>query len=623
MILQTIWEVMVKNFKLIYRTKTSALVILLGPLFIVGVIGAAFSTSGLHSITIATYQYGPSEIVDDLIARLSVKDFQINRMETLESCISAVKRSEAHVCIEFPEQFDPSGNVSNEVKFHLDYSRINLAMVIWDALSQKVSKKSAEISAGIVQGMIGTIREAESGIKDSKSAVSKLASNGEEINETINDMIAQLQSFNTTSAFDEKQALSAITDAEGKVKQMKTQLDDFQLILDNTSDSIEAAKADSLSTINSISAYLENTTEVLEDFVSAAEVVCAVNPLPECAYISNYSASVESKIDEMGFLQGQLEDSKEQIESIGTAELDQADKEIEESYILLAETETTIGQMKTGLAGASATSRSLEEAKQNATRNAENMRDVLGESLKQVEGISGQLDKMAAEIGKTSSIESEKILQPIKTVLRPVTAEKGSFDFLFPSLLTLVVMFVSILLASTTVLTERESRAYFRNVIAPVPPYIFALGTLLSNLAIVLLQSFVLLGIASLMFDIQVFGDVPGLIFGLIVVSSVFILIGMIIGYSFSSEETATIASICLSIVLFMFSSLVLPIEKMAKEIAAVATASPFVLSEGVFRTILIFDAGIPWMKIGALAVFILVLSAFVIIAQRATLKNL
>ena len=52
-----IFEIVKKDFKILIRSKLSALIILLGPLIIVSLIGMAFNNSSVNNIKIGTYQF--------------------------------------------------------------------------------------------------------------------------------------------------------------------------------------------------------------------------------------------------------------------------------------------------------------------------------------------------------------------------------------------------------------------------------------------------------------------------------------------------------------------------------------------------------------------------------------
>ena len=58
------------------------------------------------------------------------------------------------------------------------------------------------------------------------------------------------------------------------------------------------------------------------------------------------------------------------------------------------------------------------------------------------------------------------------------------------------------------------------------------------------------------------------------------------------SEETATLASIILSVILFIMSSMMIPIESMNPALAGFVKLNPFVISEFLLRRSIIFNAG-------------------------------
>ena len=57
-------------------------------------------------------------------------------------------------------------------------------------------------------------------------------------------------------------------------------------------------------------------------------------------------------------------------------------------------------------------------------------------------------------------------------------------DYLYPSLIALIISFVGIILTATVVMKERTSDAFFRNIISPAPDYIFLLGTYITVLLV-------------------------------------------------------------------------------------------------------------------------------------------
>ena len=193
---------------------------------------------------------------------------------------------------------------------------------------------------------------------------------------------------------------------------------------------------------------------------------------------------------------------------------------------------------------------------------------------------------------------AEEILNPIPTKYNSVAGnEEGQtgqelkfFDYILPGLITMVIMFASILLTATLTIKERKTKAYLRSILTPTSKGIFTLGNYVTASIIILIQAIILLAITKLFFGSNI--AIPfGLTFpSILIISSFFILAGIIIGNIFSSEETGVIASVCIGIIFLISSSMIMSIEAMPKILGGIIRYTPFVLAETTLRKIAIFQ---------------------------------
>jgi hypothetical protein len=72
---------------------------------------------------------------------------------------------------------------------------------------------------------------------------------------------------------------------------------------------------------------------------------------------------------------------------------------------------------------------------------------------------------------------------------------------------------------------------------------------------------------------------------------AIFSLIGLLVGTLLTSEETTTLAGIILCVILFLFSSSIVPVESMGAIPRFFVQFNPFYLLEFLFRKVLIFGA--------------------------------
>ena len=75
-------NIVVKNLRLVLRSRTSALIVLLGPLLITFLVGASFNTSSIYDIRIGTYSSQYTELTESLLTELTDKQFTVVKYDS-------------------------------------------------------------------------------------------------------------------------------------------------------------------------------------------------------------------------------------------------------------------------------------------------------------------------------------------------------------------------------------------------------------------------------------------------------------------------------------------------------------------------------------------------------------
>jgi len=111
----------------------------------------------------------------------------------------------------------------------------------------------------------------------------------------------------------------------------------------------------------------------------------------------------------------------------------------------------------------------------------------------------------------------------------------------------------------------------------------------------------------------------------LLLITTFFTLIGMLIGYLFTSEETSTLAAISIGSIFLFLSNLIVPIESMPPAVQEIAQFNPFVLSEGILKKAIIFKAELSTLvpDVYYLLGASVVLFILIFILQKFTRKHL
>lgn len=467
-------EIIKKNLKLLIRSKSSALIVLLGPLALMLLIGLAFNTSSLFDIKVGTYSEGYSELSNSIIEKLQDDQFKVIKIESEGKCIQMIKSGDIHVCTVFPK--DLSLKTNDKIVFHVDKSRINFVYIILDRISSKIATKSTELSTALTNRLLTSLNNANSKLTEKTSSLTSISVSLSDSKSQLTEVINDLNSLNLNRT-------SNFSEVDSEIKSLE-QKDNSTSKYSDLRDLVDIIESDYNDLLTSVSSFKNSNQDGLE--------------------------SVKTKLN------GNIQNAKE---------LEKTVKEINEDI------------------------------------NSIEIRDV------------------------------SRIVSPVTTEIKPVAAESTNLNYTFPTLVVLILLFAGLLLASTTIVEEKSSKAYFRNFITPTPDVIFIIGNYISSVFIVLIQLFI---IFIVMFGITKtnVSDVTlvNSFIVLILLASVFILLGMLIGYLFKSGETANIASVSLGAILLFFSNTILPIETLPSSIRQIVQFNPYIVGESALKKILLFN---------------------------------
>lgn len=483
MFLKKIEKIISRNLKLILRSKSSALIVVFGPLLLILLVGAAFNTANVYDVVLGVYSSNYDGLTQGILDELQGKQFSVNKMVSEQECIDNIKQGKVHVCTIFPPNLDLKNE--GEIIFYVDPSRVNLVYAIMEGVANKIQTKSDQLSLQLATNVIDTLKSAGAEISDDTQLLSAVAENND---------------------------------------QLKT----------------------GLITINQDLQKVDLNYDKTVDF-----------------------SAVENEIS-------------------------QANSAYNNSFLNLGK---NIGRMKIALQDAQKKLSLMQNVQLSKSKELDNLARVSTASGSYLESLGDSFTKIDAEVNKVGLTSASKIASPIKTSIKPVVSKNTNLNFLFPTLLVMVIMFSSIMLSSNVVIREKTGAAYFRNFITPTKEHVFIFGNFLTNLLVVLIQIVVIFIAASFYFGGTIVSVIGSLAILLLTIISVFILIGMIIGYVFKNQETGTLASISVSSIMLFFSNTILPSESLPTLFKNIVQYNPFIVGENLLRRTLLFQTDISFLK--------------------------
>jgi len=548
--MKNIFRIIKKNLKLLIRAKSSALIIILAPLLIILLIGIAFDNANTYGLNIGVFSSEYNENVESFLTKLSQKEFKITKYQDQERCVNDIKLGTTHTCIIFPPGLDFNSNQQQTITFYVDYSKINLVWMVMDTLSAGIAARSEEITKDLTSILVSKIEKTEKDLSTNKPVLLNIKT------ENSNVLVKAQEISTNLAALDINFSSFSINETQGFVSNLQ----------DNVTSKIESAKSSISSAKSSIGSS------------DASE---------------NEKENIIEKLDSA-------------LINLNSAKLDINDSSNESNtsltYIntLLQDIQDQLNQTKTQITA------SVISSQQKITETQSS----LSQSITQLTTIETMMANLLTEIQSIKVKDPAAIASPVTTDIKPISAQKTYLNYLFPSLMVLVVMFISILLGTTLVMMEKHSPALFRNFITPTRNIIFIISTYLTNIFLVLVQLVIILGISIYFFSSQILPSLPLVVLILLIAATLFSFIGMGVGYLFRSEETATLAAISFGSLALFLSSTIIPLESMPTTIRQIAFYNPFVIAERTLRSIILFQ---PKIKFLANDIFLLLGYAFVL----------
>lgn len=515
-----------KSLKILARSKSSAVVVLIAPLLIVLVIGLGFLDSGDSSLNIGVVVESENDLTNRFVSSLNSDTNNIISFTDIDTCVSSIEEAQVLSCVYFPEDFSIEGNSTAQIDFYVDESRVNLVYRLINSISSNVQGQTTEISEEITQRMLEVL-------SSSTSVVQSNVEFGEELNSSLTELKKGME-------------------------------DDV--------DSLSSVETDSSTvTVSSPSSLADDVSSAYRSLLSRAKTV-------ESSGRSVLDAVDENSTTGYGALESALDSLKSKIN-----EEDSVEEDIDALDVGLGEISSGVSELRA----------MINDVADAGDKVASNM----GTRVTNIDALQEDVDSFTANqrllVSNLLSVQSRgagDITAPVSTNIKTVSPDFNLLTFSFPYLLVLVVMLVGIMLASTLVFMEKDSKAFFRNFTTPTSGAFFTLINFLTATIVISLQVSVILLGAYYFLEIPILNNIEVTLAVLFMGMTMFIFIGMLVGELFNTSEAITMASIGIGSVLMFMSNLVLPIETLGETIREISMYNPFVMVGEAVRASLLFE---------------------------------
>ncbi len=398
-----------------------------------------------------------------------------------------------------------------------------------------------------------------------------------------------------------------------------------------TSELASQQTADVLSKIDSVDSIIDDQLIKISDvLVIAGDVKSDIDVLDRTStYLSDSVTTsagslsgVSTKVSELYLRTGKIKDSG--ISAIDEADADDYNfskdykEDIEDDFnrtsLLQDEIVSLLNSYDSSTGDLNSYTSTIEDQVYSVKKRIDDMISAMRDMETSFAVATGNFDDI--NTGDTSSI-----VAPIVTTYSPVVSEQAPLHYMFPTLLVMVIMLVSIMLAGSLVVMEKTSSAFFRNFVTPTADITFIGGTFFTNLLIVFGQSLLILLFASLVFGSSILSNFLTILVCVLIIGALFTLLGMMLGYIFNSQEMVTLGGISLGSLFILLSGILVPLEQMPTYMIKLIRFNPVLLGENILRQSMIFGTQLLSEEIMPdlfmLLTYILVVFLLVVVVQK------
>ncbi|MDD5474171.1 MAG: ABC transporter permease [Candidatus Methanoperedens sp.] len=608
-----------KDLKVYIRHRKTLLLIFIAPILIMVLIGSVFSGAsdgGLKDVSLGVG--GGLEQGKDIIEELNrSRMFIIVIEDTADPAVirEGVRKGKYSAGIFIPE------NETQSMQLYLDNSKVQIAPVISTVFLTTTEKMSYELTLGFISKLWKNLAQMESELEPLKEGVVLVNGKITGLNNNTQGVLVSLNEIN-------------VSNLNTSIGVMKNTLDIMRTDLYRSSEEINVTRNDikeldrNVSSIYNDSAGLRDDLKFVLDSIESTDAslmviqtnlqgtynaTCIDPSMPQCISLKNTIQQVQDTRALMFNRTGRIKSLYSNLDNIATKSAELHEK--------LKRTDTRLQKMQESIVNYTL---EISNIYGNIT-NIENAVVVLGTVKNQSGDVSVQMEKLAAEMsnntaGMISDIDMTKgilgeviakspgfIAAPLKLEREPVFKDRSYLDFLMPGIISIVLMFISFLLASITIVQERSKKTLIRTLLTPLSLPGFILEKTSALILIALLQGIILIIVAYLFYGIVVPVNQLGALFLVVLVySAAFIGIGMALATFAESENTAMLLSLVLSIPMLFLSGVFFPFETMPQLMVQLGNALPITMGIKALNSVLVYQEGT-----GALAGYLLPLLAY------------
>ena len=562
-----------KDAKQFMRERRTLILLVAAPLLVLFVMGAIFSgdstLAGKTAIGICDLDGSNSSslFVSGIANSSGVIDYG-NGTNCSSSMEMDVRKGKLAAGIVIPAGFENGillGDTQN-VSMVLDNSRFQVSQSIEAFVKANVQETDKRIGTQFILSVWQRLDNASAKLGTIISDMNDTRQKAAAMKSGLQKTAASLNSLNISRVRDEislanstvAQASASLDSAESNLTRIESDFASYDATLSQTkSDLLEIND-----TLANVSSYLVaakggiNCSNIV--FVAYCLSLDSINQSVESAHLS-----VEQRISKVEEAQNGLVAANVTIQEFKA--------DIASARVGIADSKDSIGNMM-GFVN------ELETDRNGALRTIADVDTSLNDMVAKTYELEDIIANSRDQINEITSRSPGAIISPMLVSSVYLFGKRPFFEFMLPSILPLILMFISLFLASTSLVKEKYGGTLARVYVSQVNRFKYAAVKVLSYSIVLLPEAILLTLIASVFYNAFPVSDLNAWFYvtqALALLVLAFVSAGVLIAIYAESEATAFLASLVIGLPLLFLSGLLFPFEFMPPLISNLGILSP------------------------------------------------
>ena len=572
--------VLKKDLRLFFRDKRNLILVILTPIIIMFILGNIFSGTEKED-----YLKNIRLLVCNSDANFLLPDYF--DAKTIENCTGNAQRlvSEGKFrgAIIVPENFSKGirNGFGTSLTVYLDNSEPQTAFALSTAIEAFVNRMNENISTAFITEAWVNLGDLNKKIKFVAKNLESTKSSAELIRKKTANISDAIELINLSKAY------YYLGEVNETLRNLRSNL--------STGNDLDNSNATNTSNVTNTSSKLNasvNTGQALSQLDSFddifANVSSAIGSIEnECTFSEQFCVQFNKSIKSIIENNWKIIEKKNQIaENVKT--LGNISGILEEKFFAI---NSELDLMDSSVDTLYAQVDAVAEIKASIHSQLKELENLVVNFTGQIVVLQEDLNKTAILLDEYTSRKPENIVRAVAVKSNDSFVGKSNLFFKSAGILMIVLLFITLLVSSSNIVSEKTSSTFLRNVMSPMPMWNFIMQKLIFLCMLCVVQIILMLAVLSY-FKVYIQIDFE-IILVLLFTSSCFVSLGLFIGSLSKSENISLLSSLVLAIPMIFLSGVFFPFENMPNFMGAIGKWLPMTLGISEMENVVIYSTGI------------------------------